>query len=54
MEGLAGEARRCPFEGGEEIRREVVSVENRGAGLERGGDSVLERHDDGMAGRRRI
>ena len=44
MQGLAGEAAGGIFEGVVEMGGKVVGVEDGGAGLERRGDRVLERH----------
>lgn len=46
MDGLFGQPARRILEDGNEMRRDVVSVEDGRARLERRGDAVLERHDN--------
>jgi hypothetical protein len=45
MDSLLGKATRCVLENWNKMRRDVMSVEDGGARLERRGDPILERHD---------
>lgn len=54
MQRLAGEARGSPLESGNDMRGEIVGVEDGDAGLEGRGDSVFERHDEDGGGERSV